>query len=268
MCAIYTFDVSALGVRAAGGLVSSVAIAIIARRARALSVDGAICATVVGTACVAAGWDWGALLIAFFLSSTLLSRFGGAVGGIVEKGGERDALQVLANGGLFAAAAVAFVIRPASVWQAVGVGALAASTSDTWATEIGTRIGGHPRSIVTWRPVAPGMSGGVTVHGTLAAFGGAAFLGGMAALVGWPGRVAIASIVGGIVGSTADSVIGGTLQARRRCPRCDLATERMVHSCGARTAPAGGVRWLTNDGVNAVSSAIGAAASIWAGGLG
>jgi uncharacterized membrane protein len=110
------------------------------------------------------------------------------------------------------------------------------------------------------------MSGGITLPGTLGAVGGAAFVAGMAALVGWPGRVAIAALIGGFVGSTADSLIGATVQARRRCPQCNLATERLVHSCGARTAHAGGVRWLTNDGVNAVSSAIGAAASIWGGG--
>jgi uncharacterized protein (TIGR00297 family) len=243
----------------------SVAIAIAARRARSLSTDGALCATVVGTASVAAGWDWGVLLIAFFLTSTLLSRFGGPIGAIVEKGGQRDAIQVLANGGLFAGAAVAFVIHPASVWQAIGVGALAASTSDTWATEIGTRAQALPRSIITWKPVPTGMSGGITWPGTWAAVGGAAFVGGVAALVGWPGRVAIAAIIGGVVGSTADSLIGATVQARRRCPQCNLATERSVHSCGARTTRDGGVRWLTNDGVNAVSSAIGAAASIWGG---
>jgi uncharacterized protein (TIGR00297 family) len=265
VCAIYTWVVSALGVRAAGGLVAALAIAIAARRARALSVDGAIGAVVVGTVSVAAGWDWGALLIAFFLTSTFLSRSGGPVSGIVEKGGERDAIQVLANGGLFAAAAAAFVLRPTAVWQAVGAGALAASTSDTWATEIGTRAKALPRSIVTWRPVSPGTSGGVTVHGTLAAFGGAAFLGALVALVGWPAWVAATTVIAGIVGSTADSVLGATLQARRRCPQCNLGTERLVHSCGARTAHAGGVQWLTNDGVNAVSSAIGAAVGLWGG---
>lgn len=256
---------SALGVRAAGGLVLSVAIAIAARTARSLSSDGAVCATVVGTVCVTAGWDWGALLIAFFLTSTLLSRFGGPVSAIVEKGAERDALQVLANGGLFAAAALGFAIHPTAIWQSIGAGALAASTSDTWATEIGTRAKAPPRSIVTWRPVAPGTSGGVTTYGTLAAFAGAAFLGGAVALVGWPGWVALATVMAGIVGSTADSVIGATLQARRRCPECNLATERPVHSCGAHTDHAGGVRWLTNDGVNAVSSAIGAAVGLWGG---
>lgn len=261
MCAIYTLEVN----RAAGGLVAALAIAVAARRARSLSADGAVCAVVVGTLSVAAGWDWGALLIAFFLTSTPLSRLGGSIDAIAEKGGERDAIQVLANGGLFALAALAFIAHPATIWQAVGAGALAASTSDTWATEVGTRAKALPRSIVTWRPVAAGMSGGITLPGTLAAGAGAAFIGIVAALVGWPSRVVAAAIVGGVVGSTADSVLGATLQARRRCPDCNLMTERLVHSCGAQTAHAGGLRWLTNDGVNAMSSAIGAAASIWGG---
>ncbi len=261
---------SALGVRAAGGLVAALAIAIGARSARSLSWGGAACATVVGAVCVTAGWDWGALLIAFFLASTLLSRVGrrtkeNRTRAIVEKGGERDAIQVLANGGVFAIAAAAFVVHPSLVWQAIGAGALAASTSDTWATEIGTLSAATPRSILTWRPVATGTSGGITVAGTLGALAGALFVGGVAALLGWAPRVAGAAVLGGVVGSTADSVLGATLQARRRCPQCDQATERLVHSCGARTIPTGGVGWLNNDSVNAVSSAIGAAASLWGG---
>jgi uncharacterized protein (TIGR00297 family) len=262
--------VSALGVRAAGGLVLSVAIAITARKARSLSTDGAVCATIVGTASVIAGWDWGILLIAFFLASTLLSRLGRQLKehrtrAIVEKGGERDALQVLANGGLFALAAVAYIAHPVTLWQAIGAGALAASTSDTWATEIGTMSAALPRSILTWRPVPPGTSGGVTAYGAAASIAGAAFLAGMALLIGWPARVAAAAFIGGVIGSTADSLLGATLQARRRCPECNLATERPVHSCGAATTASGGLGWLTNDGVNAVSSAIGAVASIWGG---
>jgi uncharacterized protein (TIGR00297 family) len=245
----------------------ALAIAIAAQRARSLSPGGAACATIVGTVCVAAGWDWGILLIAFFVASTLLSRLGrrakeARTHGIVEKGGERDAVQVLANGGVFAVAAAAFVVHPSPVCQALGAGALAASTSDTWATEIGTLVAATPRSILTWQPVPAGTSGGVTVPGTLGALAGAVFLGGIAALLGWPGQVAGTAVLGGLVGSTADSVLGASVQARRRCPHCNLPTERLVHSCGTATIPTGGVRWLNNDSVNALSSAIGAAASV------
>ncbi|OYV65578.1 MAG: hypothetical protein B7Z72_12170, partial [Gemmatimonadetes bacterium 21-71-4] len=56
------------------GLAVALLIAGAARRTRALSPSGAVAAALVGTAAVAAGWDWGALLVAFFLTSTLLSR--------------------------------------------------------------------------------------------------------------------------------------------------------------------------------------------------
>ena len=76
--------------------------------------EGAIAATVVGWAAVAAGWGWGAMLIVYFVASTLVSRAGRAAkhrrtASIVAKGGERDAVQVLANGGVFAVGAVAML---------------------------------------------------------------------------------------------------------------------------------------------------------------
>ncbi len=248
----------------------ALAIALAARRAHALSATGAACATIVGTLCVAAGWDWGALLIAFFLASTLLSRLGRAVkdartGSVVAKGGARDAVQVLANGGVFTACAVAFIVHPAPVWQALGAGALAASTSDTWATEVGTLVATRPRSIRTGRVVPPGTSGGVSLPGTLAAVAGAIFVAGTAVAMRWPLLIAIAAVVGGVIGSTVDSILGATVQARRWCAKCGAATERAVHSCGAATTVVGGVPWLTNNGVNTVSSALGAAASVWGG---
>src|SRR5690242_1724446 len=93
------------------GLIAAGAISLAARSARSLTTTGAIAATVVGTLAVTVGWNWGALLILYFVSSTVLSRLGRAekerrTSAVVAKGGERDAIQVLANGGVFAAAAV------------------------------------------------------------------------------------------------------------------------------------------------------------------
>src|SRR5687767_12289019 len=65
-------------VRALAGLVVAAVIAAAARRARMLSRSGTVAAIAVGTACIAAGWSWGALLIAFFTASSLLSRLGSA----------------------------------------------------------------------------------------------------------------------------------------------------------------------------------------------
>ena len=86
-------------------------IALGAHRAGSLARSGAAVAIVVGTIAIATGWSWGALLIAFFIASSALSRFHAdakarRTGDLVAKGGARDAAQVLANGGGFACAAL------------------------------------------------------------------------------------------------------------------------------------------------------------------
>ena len=237
------------------GAVAAAAIAGIAWRARALTASGAIAAVIVGAVCAAAGWSWAALLIAFFLTSTGLGRIGRdrrarRTGGIVAKGGARDARQVVANGGAFALAALGWLVDPSPAWLAVGGGALAAAASDTWATEIGSLARGSPRHIITWQRVPPGTSGAVSVPGTLASIAGALLIAGLAAISGWPRLVILATVVGGIAGSVADSLIGGTLQVRRWCDRCESGTEQSVHRCGTRTRVAGGIPWVDNDMVN------------------
>ena len=116
----------------AAGLVLASIVALLARRARALSGRGAIAATAAGTVAMAAGWSWGVLLITYFVSATLVSHYragekAARTSGRVDKGGARDAIQVLANGGVFALCALGYWLSPDSLWQALGAGALAAS---------------------------------------------------------------------------------------------------------------------------------------------
>lgn len=251
-------------VRIASAVVISLAVSLVARRSGALSMSGAAAATIIGVLALVAGWSWGILLIAYFVSSTALSRFGEnekqkLSAAIVAKGGERDALQVLANGGVFALAALLAIADAAHAtrWEALGAGVLAASASDTWATEIGTLLGGVPRSIIDRRPLARGISGGITTTGTLAALGGAALIGIVVATLSWPTPIALAVVVAGFIGSTLDSVLGATLQTRRWCDTCRALTERAVHDCGAATRRASGIPGFGNDAVNFVSGVVG-----------
>jgi uncharacterized protein (TIGR00297 family) len=231
-------------------------------------VGGATAAVAIGVIAVAAGWGWGALLIAYFVVSIALSRLRGAekaqrTGDVVAKGGARDAFQVVANGGLFAVAALAAaVITPdsslARTLGAAALGALAASAADTWATEIGSLATRPPRSILTWRPVAPGTSGGVNLLGMLAMVAGAAFVafGGRALAIEVP---ILAVVLAGFLGAIADSIVGATLQDRRWCDNCQKSTERMVHGCGTPTRHAGGLTVVDNDLVNLIATFAGAA---------
>jgi len=250
--------------RLAIAILVSIAISLAARRARVLSVGGTIAATIVGTLALLAGWKWSVLLLIYFASASILSRIGAAekglrTAGVIEKGGERDATQVAANGAVFAIAAALALVVPehGAWWEALGAGALAASASDTWATEIGTLIGGTTRSIFGFFRVPPGMSGGVTLAGTIAAIAGAAFIALLAGVLGWPTRVALSVFLGGIAGSTIDSLLGAALQTRRWCDHCARETERLIHDCGTATRHSRGLAWLSNDAVNFVCGAAG-----------
>ena len=246
-------------------LVVALLIAALAVAAGALTLTGAVAAAIVGALCVLAGWGWAALLIVYFVVAVAFSKVGAdakarRTGGVVAKAGSRDAIQVLANGGVFALAAFVSsrVSGPsATILAASAAGALAASAADTLATEVGTFVGGEPRSVIGWRFVPTGTSGGVTVAGSLAMVGGALLVALAALAMGLTSHVA-AAVLGGIAGATADSLLGALVQERRRCPRCDLATERRIHDCGTATELAGGVSWLDNDLVNLCATIAGA----------
>ena len=62
------------------GLAAAATVAAAAYRARTLTARGAAAATIVGGAAVAGGWDWGAVLIAFFMASAALSHIGHEIG--------------------------------------------------------------------------------------------------------------------------------------------------------------------------------------------
>ena len=244
------------------GALAAALVAYAARKMRTLSTNGAIAGALAGTVAIAAGWSWGLLLLTHFTAASVLSKLGERrkaelVGSVIEKGGERDAGQILANGGVYTISALAFLVSPSAIWYAVGAGALAASAADTWATEVGMLARSEPVSIISGRRVPPGTSGGITLIGTLACVAGALFIGAGATLARWPVSFA-AVVLGGLAGALADSVLGGTVQARRWCDLCSKPTERQVHSCGTPTRHAQGLELFDNDAVNAVCSGVGA----------
>ena len=250
------------------GAVTAGGVALLARRSGSLSTSGAAAATVTGTVAIAAGWGWGALLIGYFVASSALTHAGARVkaartGGVVEKGGARDGWQVAANGGVFALAALATAVELGGPWPLIGGAALAAAAADTWSTEIGTWLGGTPRSILTLQTVAPGTSGGVTWWGSLGAILGGSAVAAGASVTGTPWAMVPSIAIGGVAGAFADSLLGATMQARRYCPACRVGTERRVHDCGTPTTFAGGFSWMDNDAVNFTATVAGTAVA-WA----
>lgn len=252
----------------------SAGIAIAAFFARTLTGSGAAIAALVGWAVLSGtGWPGGAALAAFFVSSSVVSHLTGGrqPAWVNAKGNRRDPWQVLANGGIAAAGGLCGFVDPGlGGW--IVVTSLAAAGADTWATSLGGLSRGDPWHLIRWSRVPKGASGGVSLIGTAGAITGAAVVA-LAPLVtcsllqlpcvpapaDW---VVVATI--GVAGMLADSVLGATLQARFRCPACQVASERPVHRCGTPTVLTGGYRWLGNDAVNALATAAaGAAGAAW-----
>jgi uncharacterized protein (TIGR00297 family) len=241
------------------GALLAALVAFAAWRTKSLTAGGAAAAFLVGTATFGAfGLPGAYVLLAFFVSSVALSRVGKArKAALLDAGkhGARDGTQVFANGGVAAVCAV-LALGGDQRFAAAFAGAFAAAAADTWATEIGTLIGGRPRSILTFRTIATGLSGGVTLAGTLASVVGALLVAAVAAATGFGAFAGIA--LAGVAGSLADSVLGASVQSLRWCAQCGRACETDPHACGANTRPIRGVSWFGNDAVNFSATLAGA----------
>jgi uncharacterized protein (TIGR00297 family) len=248
---------------------AALAISAAAWRLRALNRSGAIAAAIVGFLVLGfGGTAGGAALLLFFVSSSALSRWGKKRKQSLdyEKGGERDAAQVLANGGTAAVLALLLAFFPESHWIAAALlGALASANADTWATEIGSLAAHPPRLITTLRPAPTGSSGAISVPGTLASIAGASMVALTALFYDFGVAGVVAAAVGGTAGSLLDSLLGATVQVQYRCVECHKMTERHTHH-EQPTQWSRGIHWMNNDAVNLIATLGGAivAASLFA----
>jgi uncharacterized protein (TIGR00297 family) len=241
---------------------------------RSLTAGGWLGAVLTGTLTLGfGGWAWGLALVAFFVSSSLLSHYKEQAkqqraGEKFAKGGQRDLWQTLANGGPAALLALlSGVLGGSPLLLAAFAGVLGTVTADTWATELGVLSRQRPRLVTTGRPVEPGTSGGITLLGSGASAAGALLIGmvlllvlaieqalaGALGLVWW---LLPAALLGGVAGSLCDSLLGATVQAIYRYPD-GRETERTVARDGTPTTFVRGWRWLNNDMVNLLSSLVG-----------
>ena len=171
--------------------------------------------------------------------------------GTMEERRGRSASQVLANlgaAGLLSAAGLyclldkfaprggllsssVFLVRVALL------GCLAEATADTVSSEIGAAFGGRPFLLTTFRRVAPGTDGAVSLTGTLTGSIAAALVVAVGIWsMGQTLREGLAAFLGGIAGLIFDSFLGATVERRG---------------------------WIGNDWVNFLSTIVGGAVA-WA----
>lgn len=254
-------------------------IALLAWKAKQLTVSGAVLAWVEGV-CIAwcLGFEGLAVMLLFFLSAAVIGKFSKrlhatrGVFHIQKKSGARDWMQVIANGAPATAAALLYLVDPTPFALVMFGAGVAEAASDTWAGEIGILSKQDPVSILTMKPVTPGLSGGVSVLGTLGGVAGAVLIavfwlgcfavfgtGGFSRWIGYGSLVA----VGGFSGCLMDSLLGAVAQAHYWDDERQQLTEHEIVD-GRKLELSRGLRWVDNDIVNLMSNLFGV---LLAGGL-
>ncbi|XP_053718754.1 transmembrane protein 19 [Synchiropus splendidus] len=251
-----------------------------ALKRRSLDHSGALGALLVGFVLTMANFSFFSALLAFFITSSRLTRWGGPqkkkIDPDYKEGGQRNWVQVFANGGIPTEVALLYMIEagPGEIpidfgkqysasWMCLSLlGALACSTGDTWASEVGPVLSkSKPRLITTWEEVPAGTNGGVTAVGLLASFLGGLTVG-VAYFIAqllmvsnlhladpqWP--VLVYGGVAGLLGSMLDSFLGAHMQYSG----FDSSIGKVVSYESATTQRICGKPILDNNAVNLFSS--------------
>ncbi len=226
-------------------------------RSKSLTLSGAIGAMFVGIF-IYSGFSWQGLVLlgCFFGSSSYVSKYKAKlktnVMDIIEKGDQRDIVQVIANGGIPASLGLLTLFLPSfeDVFLIGFCVSLAAATSDTWASEIGTLSKKDPRMLFTLKTVPRGTSGAVSSLGTSAGLLGAMFISGVSILLfSLSPNFFLYIIFMGFLGNIFDTILGQTIQIKYCCSACQKITEKQVH-CRVKGEKLHRYSFLTNDSVN------------------
>ena len=238
----------------------------IALKKKALTAPGTILAW---SLCLLITYTGGAaaftILAVTFLLTILADRYAGRradPGMVRRKSGTRDATRVFCNVGTGAAAILFMLISGKRFWFTVYAAVMAETFADSLASKIGPLSNNEPIDICTLKRVSRGLSGGITLAGSLMEFAGAFIIALIyllfEVLTPQPALHQSAMAAGiilfsGFAGAMFDSVLGSKLQVKYICPICGRITEREMH-CGITTAHLSGSRAINNDTVNLISN--------------
>ncbi len=201
-------------------------------------------------------WKWTIPILTFFILSSFLSKINDKVTNrklneIIEKGSKRDYKQVLANGGVPLLICIFNALIPfENDWYLIYILAVSISTADTWSTEIGTLFAKNVYMIATFKKVEAGISGGISLIGTLGGFAGSLIiLVSSLFFIELTISQSFMILFFSLLGNFTDSLIGATLQSLYKCEFCGKITEKRNH-CNRQTTFIRGIKFIDNDIVN------------------
>lgn len=225
--------------------------------AAAIGVDAVISATLGNFGFV--------LLLSFFGVSVLIDKlkkhFKGRSVGEELKGDCRDHMQVIVNALIPALSAVLYWFSRDCVFLVAFVASMAEALADTAASGAGA-FARKTYDPFRLKACKKGLSGGMSLPGTLASLVGAALISLVALAFGAFGvKLMLVAILSAFSGAIFDSFLGSVFQVKYRCTVCSELTEKHKH-CGAATVRARGLTLVDNDVVNLLSSLFSAGLAI------
>ncbi len=256
-------------------------------KVRFVDISGLIAAFIVGfTVWAAGGPPAFVILLFFFISAGVATKFkykAKAKKGLAQEGkGRRSWKNVLGSGIIPMLFAIGIQLAAQSVipvdpfWMFGGfVGAVATTSADTLASEIGVFSKSKPRLITNLRRKVPaGTIGAVSLLGELVAVAAGVIIGLVALIFAVlnPASVYVSSfeqllfilplsVLTAFIGCNLDSLLGAIAQNRFVCEICGAITDKEFH-CDYETKYVGGYKQFTNMHVNLGSSGLGATLGI------
>lgn len=248
------------------GLLLSFLVSFVSFKKKALSTSGFIAGIFMGTLV----YFFGGIIIfvsmfSAFASSSVLSKFKKDrkrhLELIHEKSDTRDHIQIIVNcitGLIFS---ILYYFYNQVEFLVISATSFAVLNSDTWASEIGVLSKKSPISILTGKKIEKGMSGGVSLLGTISSLLGAMFVA-LSFSLTWVVIYKydnnliyyfLVCTLFGFLGSLIDSLFGLLLQAQYFSEELNIFTEKSV-SNGKANKLVRGFRIFNNDMVNLTSS--------------
>ncbi|CCV64628.1 conserved hypothetical protein [Alteracholeplasma palmae J233] len=237
------------------GFLLSVLVAGLAYYKHALNVSGFLSASVVGTLIYGFGtYVIFALLMLFFITSSIFTK-----NKVKSRG--RNGIQVIVNSGMALIFSLAYYISNHEFFLLISATSIAVSTADTWASELGKYSKGSTVSIINFKKIDKGQSGGISVLGTVASLLGGLLIAVSFLLMTWnsfsiiPWYLTILFIMlGGFVGSVVDSILGILIQEKYMNLKTNQITEVFDNKSQYRLIS--GIKYINNDMVNLLTSVI------------
>lgn len=205
-------------------------------------------------------------LISFFILCSAIGKFSNRNKQEAEKlqkgSHQRNIIQVLMNSlpGLILGIFSVIFVNYSLIFKMLSFASFAVSTSDTFASEIGMNSKGNTWSILTFKKIQPGLSGGVSLMGIMASIIGSILMG-LIGLCFFSWQMVIIIIVLGIVGSIIDSILGDLVQVKFETENGILTEVNQLNEMVYNKVK--GISFIDNNMVNILSNILAMIVGYW-----